>query len=539
MVSGPKNGAEEDKNAKKLRKLLKDVNDMEHKLNECFNRKVDLEASLKRVEFQIAATNLQIQEKQKLLQEATQRAKEKAAFIPEPHMFVDLNAHPAELQRGVKPASSMAASNTGSPKPTARPVPKPVAVTSKPLSPEILSPLSPSSLKIPFVSLPIEVRLRILAMLPQRDLQSVACTCKQLHFDCLSPRIRNSKLREALLASHSSPATPYQASGFSSLTSAGNRINGINIINSRGILTDDEWMFRLVASAAVPAFLCVQSKEPAKKVEQKEGDNLSMSASDSALLQELDNAISSFSFMPLSPRPADAMQFSPVPIDSSTAMLNMTQPQPIIKVKLTCQEFIVDPPPSQPSTVPSVEWSKVSTVVKVNLFGPRRCGKTALMNVLAGQPFDPVGWPTSAPYSRIIGYKDSFTPVPGFSSELDSKSSYALQIWDSSIKMDNLDSFFDGTHCIIVCYAINDPSGLKAAEPFMQTAKQYAAKCSSRLFLLGCKSDSSCHHVSYEAAQSFAQSNNALFLGECSSRTNSSVDAIFCVIAQRAFEKKC
>jgi len=324
----------------------------------------------------------------------------------------------------------------------------------------------------------------------------------------MSPRLKEKMSpRSCCGCSHWSPASSRSCSDFSGLTTAGHRINGINIINSRGVLSDDEWIFRLTASAALPSFLfsppCVaKTKFSPRKQNDVAGSKLH--ESDSAVLLELDNAISSLTSQQLTPKPV----------------------QPAVRVSLTCKPFKIVPSPAKLTAFSSVEWSKLSKVFKVNLYGPSNCGKTALLKALEGQCFDPVGWPTKAPYFKFFGYKDLTNPS-------DSQSTFALQIWDGANNNEQMiGSFFKCTRGVVICYAVDDPNGLDVLVPFMNCVKKHVMNSSSLIFLLGCKSDKP-SHISYETAQKYAQSNNAIFLGECSSRTLSNVDSVFCSIAHR------
>jgi len=192
-----------------------------------------------------------------------------------------------------------------------------------------------------------------------------------------------------------------------------------------------------------------------------------------------------------------------------------------------------------PSTLAmnTVECTKLKTVFKVNLFGPSGSGKTALLNSLDGRAFDPVGWETTGPYFTTCAYKEMPNST---STQLDpaeeARYSFALQLWDCSgkdLKDDSSFSYLEGTKAIVLCYAVNDPNGLNSLKPFVDMAKKFTSqqkKTSPRLFLLGCKVDCT-QQISSATAQAFAQSNDLLYMGECSARTNTRVDAAFSSIS--------
>jgi len=474
--------------AGKEKRLLKDVNDLEHKLYECVGRRNDVELALIHVETEIAAATKALAEKRKALTEAEIKRQEQQSFVPEPHMLVEMVDASAQSQ-------SQTPLQSQSPKPSF-----------KEASPD-------QGKEKNLLSLPLEIRLRILALLPKRDLQSVACTCKRLQFDCRSPRLRDDKLKEALMSHKSTPALRYSASGFSALTSKGHSINGINIINSRGVLSDDEWQFRMRASGALPAFLLTKHFVIG---EHKESSKNQATESDSDVLKKLDSAITLVS-SPVSENPPPG-----------------TYQQPNVSVILSGRTFKVSPPGKTPSaTKRFTDCSKISKVLKVALYGPSRCGKTSLINCFEGQTFDPIGSPTTTPYCKVFGFQ---TVSPAASADPSSAPApYALQLWDCSRKPEDLVVCFKGAKSIVICYVMNDPDGLKACEPSIARAKQYISQVQNppRLYLVGCKADGP-RKVAFDAAQAFAQANGVVFIGECSSRTKTNVEAVFCAIAHRA-----
>jgi len=133
MVSGGKNGGED--RAKKQRKLLKEIHSLESKLYDCVTRKSDLETKLQQVEMQIGNILKLQHERNKILEERKKKKQALNSFLPEPQLFIDLSS---PLQHD-----------------------------------NIQQPLPPNSYPISLVTLPMEIRLRILSLLSRRDLQSI------------------------------------------------------------------------------------------------------------------------------------------------------------------------------------------------------------------------------------------------------------------------------------------------------------------------------------------------------------------------------